>query len=274
MKKLIKLILLLISITCISSHAEPGKVGIGVTGGYLNASNDVKYVYSCYMTKFMENFNQGGYFTGIVLDYPLGLGLAGSIVTKLYYNNFSYHYMQRGDSYISFVNNGKDEPTPNQIETIVGWNGKYSLLSLDVLPKIKIPYINVGLFAGLSFSYLANSVYNENNMIGRPNYIQFKVDYTYIDKGYRYTDNNRTIIFKEGELPYKNNFRYAIKAGLNYDLHLGEFCISPFISMDFPLNDVVNGANTACPSDTNNIRTNLHWRITYYQFGIDLKYLF
>lgn len=277
MKKFIKLQLLalfLLSITFQISYSEPGKIGLGLTGGYLNASNDVHYVYSCDVKKFMDNFIQGGYFAGIVLEYPLGLGLGSSIVSKLYCNNFSYSYLNNGESYISIVDDGKGGSKAVNTETFWGWRGNYSLMSLDILPKIKIPFIDLGLFAGLSFSYLINSNYNEKYMISEPDYIQFYVNDEYIKQGYRYTDNNRTMILKEGEIPYKNNFRYSIKAGLNYDLLLSKYTISPFVTIDLPLNSVVNGVNQGCTPEINAIRTGYHWKITYFQFGIDLKYLF
>jgi len=277
MKKLFKLSLLalfLLSFAFQSSHTEPGKLGIGLTGGYLNASNDVHYVYSCDFKKSMDNFNQGGYFAGIVLEYPLGLGLGSSIITRLHFNSFSYNYYVDGASYPSLVDDGN-----GGYKTIYehsNWDraGNNSLLSLDLLPKIVIPFLKLGVFAGISVSYLIHNDYSEIYRLPSLFPLSYPQTQELINKGYRISYEENAIYYKEGEIPFKNDFRYAIKAGLNYDLNLGKFCISPFITMDFPLNDVVNGANTACPSDTNNIRTNLHWRITYYQFGIDLKYLF
>ena len=277
MKKLINLQLLalfLLFITFQSSHSEPGKIDFGITGGYLNASNEVHYVYSCDFKKFMDNFNQGGYFTGIVLEYPLGLGLGSSIITRLHFNSFSYNYYVDGASYPSLVDDGNGGYKTIYEHTNWDRAGNNSLLSLDLLPKIVIPYLNMGVFAGISASYLIHNDYKEIYRSSFPIHLSYPQMIEYEKKGYRISYEENAIYYKEGEIPYKNNFRYSIKAGLNYDLNLGKFCISPFISMDFPLNDVVNGANTACPSDTNNVRTNLHWRISYYQCGIDIKYLF
>ena len=134
--------------------------------------------------------------------------------------------------------------------------------------------MNLGVFAGISVSYLAQSSYTELIRIITPEYIQFPVSPGLGNKGYRYSDDKRTIYLKEGEIPFKNDFRYAIKAGLTYDLDFWGMRLSPFVTMDFPLSDVVNGVNMNCAPAACKLRENAHWRITYYQAGIDLKYLF
>ncbi len=274
MKKLFKLqllALLLFFIAFQSSYSEPGRIGFGLTGGYLNAVNDVQYVYNCESCALLNNFKEGGFFTGIVLEYPLGLGLGSSIISKLYYNRFSYDYLGQGDKYPSFVD---DYGNTTFSETRWDWQGNYTLFSIDILPKIKIPYLELGVFAGFSISYLVQSSYSELFRMIAPEYTQFKVSPGYESKGYRYSDDKRTIYMKEGEIPFKNDFRYAIKAGLTYDFDFWGMRLSPFVTMDFPLSDVVNGVNMACVPAACKLRENAHWRITYYQAGIDLKYLF
>jgi hypothetical protein len=277
MKKLFKLsflALFLLSFAFQSSYSEPGKLGIGLTGGYLNASNDVHYVYSCDFKKSMDNFNQGGYFAGIVMEYPLGLGLGSSIITRLHFNSFSYNYYVDGASYPSLVDDGN-----GGYKTIYehsNWDraGNNSLLSLDLLPKIVIPFLKLGVFAGISVSYLIHNDYSEIYRLPSLFPLSYPQTQELINKGYRISYEENAIYYKEGEIPYKNNFRYAMKAGLTYDFNFWGMRLSPFLTMDFPLSDVVNGVNMACSINALSYRLDAHWRITYYQAGIDLKYLF
>ena len=274
MKQFFILTLLLISITCISSLANPGNIGFGLTGGYLNASNDVHYVYNCESCALMESFRQGGYFAGITIEYPLSIGLESSIISRVYFNTFSYLYFVMGDEYPSIVDDGNGGYKTVNSQTRWDWTGENSLLSLDILPKIIIPYLKLGVYAGISVSYLVNSSYTELYRMIKPEYVQFKVVPGYESKGYRYADKNRTVYLKEGEIPYKNDFRYAVKAGLTYDFDFWGMRLSPFVTMDFPLSDVVSSVNMDCAPAVCLLRKNAHWRITYYQAGLDLKYLF
>ncbi len=277
MKKLFKLSLLpllLLSITFQLSHTEPGKLGFGLTGGYLNASNNVNYVYNCEFCKTLTNFSKGGYFIGITHELPLTTFLETSLLTKLYYNSFSNLYHTVGDTYPFLLDDGKGGYFTSYSITNYNWDLTYGLISLDIMPKIKIPIINLGVFAGVSISYLLNSSYTEFIHFDSPDLTKMWTSDVYLKKGYRYADSNMTLYTKEGSLPYKNDFRYTIKAGLNYDFQFMEMTISPFISMDYPLSEVVNGSNSTCSLEAMVYRMNQYWKITYYQFGIDLKYLF
>ncbi|MGA2296245.1 MAG: hypothetical protein ABSG15_01710 [FCB group bacterium] len=252
--------------------------GIGITAGYFNAYNDVRYVYNCYSCQcngVMENFNKGNYFAGLSLETSINVGIEISLLTKLYYNSFSFVYTKVQDRYPSTY---VDSMGREQIEfttTQYAWEGKYSLLSFDIMPKITIPNLKLGIFFGFSFSYLLDSKYTEiYRLVGEPHNARFTDNPEFAQNGYRLSDDGRSIYFKEGEIPYKNDFRYGLKFGLTYDYDIFKFRISPFVSVDYPLSSVINGINTNCPASDSLYRGDFHWKITYLQAGIDLKYMF
>jgi len=200
--------------------------------------------------------------------------LEKSLLSRIYFNSFDFKYSVPGDSYPSLVDDGKGGYTTQNSSTSWDWEGKYSLVTLDILPKITIPYLKLGFFAGPSVSYLTESKYTEIYRILTPEQVQFKRQTGYEKLGYRYADHDRTVYLKEGKIPYKNDFRFGIKAGLTYDFEFWGLRLSPFVSIDYPLNSVVNGANTSCSPAICALRKDAHWRILFMQAGMDLKYMF
>ncbi|MFA6571516.1 MAG: hypothetical protein WCT77_09800 [Bacteroidota bacterium] len=276
METQLKLRLLIIFVVFISfetANCEPYNYAIGVTGGYLNAYNDVQYAYYC-SCSLMNDFNKSSYFSGITFEYPLKIGLESSIITRFYYNSFSNNYFNSNIFPIAIYNEVTDQNEVVMCETRFEWDIQYTLLSLDILPKIKLPFIKLGIFAGVSLNYLIDSKYDEIYRLISPKKARFPVNEDPEKYGYRYADSNRTIFVTEGKIPYKNDFRFGLKAGLTYDFEYEGFMISPFVSIDYPLNPVVKQINTNCSPEICDLRADAHWRIIYYQAGIDLKYLF
>ena len=261
------------------AYCEKPKYAFGVTGGYLNAENDAKYIYNCESCgNAMGSFNKGTTFTGLTFEYLLDYGIESSIITRLYYNSFSNTYSLSGESFAHLEESPvpSDPPRIVYVETMYDWEVKYSLITFDVLPKVKIPIINLGVFAGISISYLAESRYSESWRIVQPLNVRFNYNYQaeLAAKGYVYEDDDRKIRMKEGEIPFKNDIRYGFKAGLQYDFDFWGLQASPFVAIDLPMNDVVNGVNLDCPPLACSTRKDSHWKITYYQAGLDFKYIF
>lgn len=253
-------------------YSEKPQFALGFTGGYLNVKNNVKYVYNCENCRFLDNFNKSGFLSGISFEYTAGLGFDLSFLVNLYYNNFTFSRSADGDVFQSLVPDGNGSYKTVITTTRFYWEGKYALLSLDILPKILIPRSKLGIYAGFSLSYLVNSDYNEIYKIVSPEDVTFKRPD--VDLGIRYADNDRSIYLKEGEIPFKNSFRLGLKSGLSYDVEFWDLRLTPFVSVDFPLTSVVNGVNLNCATNVCNTRKDAHWKITYYQIGIDFKYLF
>ena len=257
-----------------SSFSQKPSIALGITGGHLNAENDAKYVYICSTCgKSMGNFNAGTYFAGISFEYLLDIGIEGSIMSKIYYNSFSNIYSVDGVSFPNLVDASDPNYTPLVVRSVThnDWEVNYSLLTLDILPKIKIPYLTLDLFAGISVSYLLDSRFSEIYRIISPQNVRFPEYPEY--KG-MYEDKGRSIRFKDGVIPFKNDYRYGFKAGMQYDFDFWGLRLSPFVAIDIPFNSVVNGVNLNCPPLACSTRTDAHWKITYYQAGLDLKYLF
>jgi hypothetical protein len=262
-----------ITVSFQTTLCESPKYAVGLTGGYFNAYNDVHYKYSCGgCGNLLDDFAKSSYFFGIAFENSLGLGLESSIIWKLYYNSFSFFYSKKGSElkyweYDSVL----QHDVIKSLKLRWDWEGKYSLLSLDILPKIKIPYFGLGVFAGISFSYLLESNYNEVYRMLESGNVRFIGP---VNEGYRMSENKKEIFMREGEIPDKNDLRFGIKAGLTYDFEIWGFLISPFLAFDYPLNSVVNRIKLDCPPDDCSYTADAHWRIIYYQAGIDLKYIF
>lgn len=260
-----------------SAFSQSMQSGIGITSGYFIAHNDVLFAYHCCPCKLMDNFNKGNYFEGLTYEFAFNMGIEGSIITKLYYNSFSFFNTKVQDDYAVL------EPDPNNpgqqklVRSLTQWewSGKYSLLSLDLMPKITIPNIKLGIFFGFSFSYLIDSKYNEIYRMVEPGNGYFTPDSTvYAKYGVRLSDDKRSIIYKEGKMPFKNDFRYGLKFGLTYDYDILGFRISPFVAVDYPLSSVINNVKLNCTPADSITPADYHWKITYLQAGIDVKYMF
>ena len=277
-RSLITILSLLIAVQ--AAFSQPLKSGIGITSGYFNALNDVRYVYNCYSCQcngVTENFNKGNYFAGITYEFAFNAGIEGSIITKLYYNSFSFFNIKLQDNFPSIHINPPDTLRNQIIYSSTQWEfqGKYSLLSLDIMPKITIPYLKLGMFFGFSFSYLLDSKYTEiYRLVGEPYNATFTNNDEFAKNGWRLSEDKRAIYLKEGNIPLKNDFRYGLKFGLTYDYDILGFRFSPFVAVDYPLSSVINGVNTSCPASDSLYRGDFHWKITYLQAGIDVKYLF
>jgi len=76
--------------------------------------------------------------------------------------------------------------------------------------------------------------------------------------GYQSTDNDRTIIIKEGDIPESNAFRFGVKAGVQYEIiTAGRTYIVPAIYYNFGITNLSSREN---------------WRVNSLQMGVDIRF--
>lgn len=275
MKKLILKIAVLLVILSQNSYSEEKIFGIGVTSGSFWAINDVKYLYNCTSCKALNDFTSNDFFWGMTTETKFLFPNSLSFLANVYYSRFSFLDKEDGDSYPSIVRDENGDSKTIYSITDWEWEGSYSLLSLDLLLKYKIPVVDLSFSAGVSLGYLLNSHYEEYYKMLSPEDAQFARADNWQKLGYEYLDNERVIRFYNKEIPYKNDFRIGLKAGIHYDLMLWDYSISPFVYYDFPLTSVVYDRNRKCVSicpDYYKYTEGWHWKISYLRAGIDIKY--
>ena len=275
MKKLILKIAVLFVILSQNSYSEDKTFGIGVTSGTFWAINDVKYLYDCASCFPLNDFTSNDFFWGMTTETKFLFPNSLSFLANVYYSRFSYLKKEDGGIYPALVSDGNGVQTLVNAETIWERDGSYSLLSMDLLLKYKIPVVDLSFSAGVSLGYLLNSHYAEYYKIISPNNAQFTRPSDWNELGYEFLDNGRVVRLYNKEIPYKNDFRIGLKAGINYDFMLWDYSISPFVYYDFPLTSVVYDRNRKCVSicpDYYKYTEGWHWKISYLSAGIDFKY--
>jgi hypothetical protein len=89
---------------------------------------------------------------------------------------------------------------------------------------------------------------------GRRYYVQFEPD-----PNYRYENNGRTIIIRDGDIEERTGLRAGIKAGLQYELTLGRWRVMPGMFYNFAITKVTSREN---------------WRANALQLGVDFRTAF
>jgi hypothetical protein len=136
---------------------------------------------------------------------------------------------------------------------------KYSVASFEFCYKFNpIPGMGLGFTIGPTFDFALTKTQDQRYKLVQPLEAQFRRNQDAIDQyGYKYVDNDRTIIIKEGDIPNSNAFRLGIKAGVQYELLAGKWVIVPAMYYNFGVT---------------NLSSSESWRVNALQFGVDLRY--
>jgi hypothetical protein len=212
-----------------------------------------------------ENGNDNGYFFGINTEiFFLGQKRTEqSVIVRLLYNTFpSFFEVGTNDYYPSLVRtvvNGdtiietKFTATTNTLQV------NYNVITIEAQYKFN-PVFNFGVIIGptIDFVTLKKTLNQKFKLLSDDPNVQFERNPDIITEGGVYTDNDRTIIVHDGDIPNSSSFRFGIKAGVQYEFDLpGLGKIVPSANYNFGVTKLSASEN---------------WRVNAFQIGVDIRF--
>jgi hypothetical protein len=243
-------------------------VFLGITVGYNRVMHSVtlpSFDEQGTLCPKFENGSDNGFWAGITYEHFFG-DLSNSnmsLIFRALYSSYPSYLEVGGEEYPTQVRyyNDLGELVDQKIvysSTMNTQTIKYDVVSLEVSYKIKpIDGINLGITVTPTFDYALTKTYDQRFELIEPQNAQFKVDPEFVAKGYKYTNNDRTIIINSGDIPNSSAFRVGLKAGIQYEINIpGGFYIVPALYYNFGIT---------------NLTSNNDWRVSALQIGIDIR---
>ncbi len=215
------------------------------------------------------NGSNNGFFAGWSFEYLLGEPEVSnsSIIARLLYNNLPASMEQPDlDMPTRVVEiNGADTTEIIQNTSILHTNEvKYDIITFEVMYKFNPlqggALKGFGVTFGPTFDFALTKTQEQRMDLIRPLNAQFKRNEADIaNKGYKYENNDRSIVIMDGDIPNSSAFRLGIKAGVQYEILLGRggMYVVPSIHYNFGLT---------------NLNSDFGWRVNAIQIGVDLRF--
>ncbi len=207
--------------------------------------------------------NSNGFYAGLSWEQLLGdvTNSTSSIIVRVLYNTMPASMETSENPIPSLVTvvdangNPVDEKIINSATTHT-MDIKYSMITGEVMYKLNpIQGLPIGFTIGPTFDFAMSKTQDQRYKLLQPLEAQFKRN---PDAGYEYTDNDRTIIIKEGDIPESNAFRFGVKAGVQYEIiTAGKTYIVPAIYYNFGITNLSSREN---------------WRVNSLQMGVDIRF--
>ncbi len=211
--------------------------------------------------------NSNGFYVGLSWEQMLGdiTNSTSSIIFRALYNTMPASLETSENPIPSLVtvvdaNGNPISETIINSSTLHTQDISYSMITGEVMYKINpIPGLPVGFTVGPTFDIAMSKTQDQRYKLVQPLEAQFKVNQQAIDEnGYKYVDNDRTIIIKEGDIPESNSFRFGIKAGVQFEIVTsGRMYIVPSMYYNFGITNLSSREN---------------WRVNALQMGVDLRF--
>lgn len=210
-----------------------------------------------------QNGDANGFYVGLSWEQMLGEAATStsSFIVRVLYNTMPA-YLETSEnpipSLVTVVDaNGKpiDEIILNS-STIHTQDINYSMITGEVMYKLNpIPGLPLGITVGPTFDFAMTKTQDQRYKLVLPLEAQFKKNEA---SGYKYTDNDRTIIIKEGDIPGSEAFRFGLKAGLQFEIITsGKWYIVPAVYYNFGVTNLSSKEN---------------WRVNALQMGVDIRF--
>ena len=206
---------------------------------------------------YFEGGNATGFYGGLSIEYFLGdiKNSQHSIIVRALYSTLPVTMEREGEVYPSLVGEG-DQQQIVESSTTHNIEVDYNVLSFEAMYNYRIiPRFGLGITGGLTFDVpITKTIYQTFNLI-KPLNFKFKRQE---GLGYEYTNNDRTIIVKDGDIDDASSFRLGLKFGLQYDIHFGErFYVVPAVYYNFGITNLTSAED---------------WRVDAIQAGVDIRY--
>jgi hypothetical protein len=271
--------LLLISITGIFAQNEGSPIDLiyekdpvflGITVGYNRVMHAVtlpSFDKEGDLCPKFENGSDNGFWAGITYEHFFGdlSNSRQSLIFRALYSTYPSYLEVGGEEYPTQIRyyDENGNLVSQKIEYSSTMNTqtiKYDVVSFEVSYKIKpIEGINLGITVTPTFDYALTKTYDQRFELIEPQNAQFEVNQELVDDGtiLGYTNNDRTIIVNQGDIPTSTAFRLGLKAGIQYEINIpGGFYIVPALYYNFGIT---------------NLTSDNDWRVSALQIGIDIR---
>jgi hypothetical protein len=267
MKKILFSVILIFLSLYIKSHSQEidtfignnFESKIGITAGYHHILVDgiSQTFVDDPLCPFFEDAKGEGYYFGIL--YDLFLTENNSLGLSLNYEYLPFKFSTPGDIYPALVDdpNNPGRFTTELSQTQHSLDINYSLLTLGLNYKLYLfnHFINFSL--GPTLGYVIDKNLKQKYSIIQPENVQFQQSPDAIARGYRYENNNRTIVVFDNDIPRVHNYRLGVRTGIESEVSFWGFTISAGV--------YYNHAYTKVSKD-------YQWFLNYFQAGISILY--
>lgn len=212
-----------------------------------------------------ENGQDNGFFIGFTYEHILGdfKNSNSSIIVRAMYQTMPSYLEIIGDRYpslVSIVDNNGNVIKQDMIysSTIHTLEVDYSMVTLEAVYKIN-PFdgTTLGFTIGPTFDYALSAKFNQQFKLKEPLNARFRRADNWEQLGIRYENNDRTIVVNDGDIPNSSKLRFALKAGVQYEILMGRMYVVPSINYNFGIT---------------NLESNQSWRVSDLQAGIDVRF--
>lgn len=208
-----------------------------------------------------------GFFVGMSYEQHLGKDIkssTSSFIFRVLYNTMpaSLEVSENPIPSLITIVDANGNPVGEDIirsSTLHTQEITYSLITAEVMYKINpIPGIPLGFTVGPTFDFAMTKNQDQRYNLVQPLEAQFRRNEEEAERqGYRYINNDRTIVVKEGEIPESSGFRFGIKAGMQFEILAGKWTVVPGLFYNFGVT---------------NLSTAENWRVNALQMGVDLRF--
>lgn len=257
----------------LAPEVVPPRIFIGPAAGYNRSFHTANIASFATQTEcpVFERGSANGFFLGATAEYMLGdpRTSRSSVIMRIVFNNLPVSFDVAGDNYPSRLTatiDGRDTQIVINTSTRHVSEISYYTLDAELLYRLDIGELPVGVVVGPTFGFPIRGTFQQRYELTSPDYVDiagrryipvFARDTT--DPTLRYTNNDRTIIVKDGDIEQRSGFRLGIKAGVQYELAVGRWRVLPGIFYNFGITKVTSREN---------------WRVNALQMGVDFRTAF
>ncbi|MCS7176198.1 MAG: hypothetical protein NZ960_01010 [Candidatus Kapabacteria bacterium] len=251
----------------------PPRIFIGPAAGYnrsFHTANIASFATQAECPVF-ERGSANGFFLGVTAEYILGdpRTSRSSVIMRLMFDNLPTRFEVTGGAYPSrlpVMIAGRDTHVIVNTATRHVAEVSYYTFNAELLYRLDIGGLPVGIVVGPTIGLPVRGTFQQRYELTSPNYVEiegrryipvFVRDTT--DPGLRYTNNDRTIIVRDGDIEERSSLRLGAKAGVQYELTFGRWRVIPGIYYNFGITKVTSREN---------------WRVNAIQAGVDFRTAF
>lgn len=208
-----------------------------------------------------SNGSSNGFFVGLNAEYLLD-GIKDSkysIIARVMYNTMPALFESEGleNQTGGYPTRAYDATTGEQI-TVFSTTKHVNEVVYDMFTfeaQFKwIVFDNLGLVVGPSADFVMTSTQDQTMQLLTPTNARF------IEQpGEVYRNDGRTFVAKEGDIPNSSGLRFAIKAGIQYEIPFQGFFVVPHFNYNMALT---------------NLNADDDWRVNAIQVGVDVRFAF
>ena len=233
---------------------------IGPVFGYNRAMHSVDL--KSFQESLCPTFSDGqdnGFYVGFSYESHFGDHATStqSLIFRVLYNTMP-SYLETSEPPILSLITTPSGDVPVQSQVTNKMDVTYSMFTGEIMYKLNFSQgAPIGFTIGPTFDFATTKTYTQTYELLSPDNAQFKRNASWEAQGLKYTNNDRTIIVKDGDIEESSAFRFGIKAGLQYEITQPGFVIVPAVYYNFGIT---------------NLSSKQNWRVSALQMGVDIRF--